>query len=101
MRGNCATLECTMKKRAGRTQTVGISVSKETLSLLKARADRLHGGNLSALVSEYAAQAKRDEAFDRAWAWYGGPEPTPAERLEILSEILGAPKKKAKKKVAA
>ena len=91
-----------MKKRAGRTQTVGISVSKETIALLKARADRLHGGNVSALITEYAAQAKRDEAFDRAWAWYGGPEPTAEERLEILSEILGAPtKKKAKKNKAA
>jgi hypothetical protein len=89
------------KRRAGKTQTIGVSVSKETLALLKERADRLHGGNVSALITEYAAQARRDEAFDRAWAWYGGPEPTPEERLEILSEILSAPKRKAKKKAAA
>ena len=89
------------KKRAGQTRTVGISVNDETLTLLKKRADRLHGGNLSALIAEYAAQAKRDEAFDRAWAWYGGPEPTPEERIAILSEMLGAPRKKAKKKAAA
>jgi len=83
-----------MKRRPGKTKTIGISVTKETLALLKKRANRLHGGNVSALITEYAEQAKRDEAFDRAWAWYGGPEPTPEERIEILSEILGVPKKK-------
>jgi hypothetical protein len=89
-----------MKKRPGNTTTIGISVTKATLSLLKTRADRLHAGNVSALITEYAEQAKRDEAFDRAWAWYGGPEPTPEERVEILSEILGVTKKNRKRRAA-
>ncbi len=41
--------------------------------MLRKRAKRLHGGNVSAVFAELITEIKRREAWDRAVAWYGGP----------------------------
>jgi len=79
-----------MAKRAGVTEKVSLSVNREDLAVLKKRAKRLHGGNVSAVFAELIAEIKRREAWERAVAWYGGPlELTDEERASIDREILG------------
>ena len=70
-----------MKKtrRAGATETFSVSVDRETKRRLKALARARHRGNVSALITELSVEGERQAAFDHAWKWYGGPEPTPEE----------------------
>lgn len=46
-------------RRAGATETFSVSVDAETKRALRALADRDFGGNLSALVSDMAEEARR------------------------------------------
>ena len=79
-----------MAKRAGVTKKVSLSVNREDLAVLKNRAKRLHGGNVSAVFAELIAEIKRREAWDRAIAWYGEPiEISDEERMGIDRELLG------------
>jgi hypothetical protein len=77
-----------MKKprRAGATQTFSVSVDRQTKRTLKALARERHRGNVSALITELAREGERQAAFERAWRWYGGPEPTPEESAAIRAE---------------
>ena len=63
-----------------------MSVDTATRERLKALAIERHEGNVSALITELAAEGERQAAFERAWAWYGGPEPTDAERSSLHAE---------------
>ena len=78
-----------MKKtrRAGASKTIGISLDAVTKRALKALAAERHGGNVSALVTEMTADAVRRAAFERAWKWYGGAEPSEAVRTKIDREL--------------
>jgi len=79
-----------MAKRAGITKKVSLSVNREDLAVLKKRAKRLHGGNVSAVFAELIAEIKRRESWDRAVAWYGEPlELSDEERASIDRELLG------------
>jgi hypothetical protein len=73
-------------RRAEATETFSVSVDAETKRRLKALAKARHGGNVSALITELAREGERQAAFDRAWRWYGGPEPTPDETAAIRAE---------------
>ena len=42
---------------------------------------------MSALITEMTAAAVRQAAFDRAWRWYGGSEPSKAVRTKIDAEL--------------
>jgi hypothetical protein len=74
-------------RRAGASETVGVSLDPETKRNLKALADERYQGNVSAMITEMTADAVRRAAFERAWSWYGGPEPTDAERKAIDAEL--------------
>lgn len=79
-----------MSKRAGVTKKVSLSVHADDLAILKARARRLHHGNVSAVFAELIATAKRQEAWAKALAWYGKPiVMSEEERLQIDRELLG------------
>lgn len=92
------------RRRLGATETIGVSLDPGTKRALKALADERHGGNVSAMISEMAAAAVRQAAFEKAWSWYGGPEPTDAERTKLDRELdagwAHARKHAAKKKRA-
>jgi len=45
-----------------------------------------HHGNVSALTTELSVEGQRQGAFERAWKWYGGKEPTPEEAAAIRAE---------------
>jgi hypothetical protein len=92
-----------MTKRAGVTRKVSLSVNKADLAVLKKRAKRLHGGNVSAVFAELIAEIRRQEAWERATAWYGEPVVlSDGERETIDRELLGGerPKSARRKRVA-
>jgi hypothetical protein len=74
------------KRRAGATETFSVSVDRETKRRLKALATKRHQGNVSALITELALEGERQAAFERAWRWYGGPEPMEKESRAIRAE---------------
>jgi len=71
----------------GATETVGVSLDGETKRTLKALAQEKHQGNVSALITEMTAAAVQQAAFERAWRWYGGPEPTDAARDAVDAQL--------------
>jgi hypothetical protein len=75
------------RPRTGATETFSVSVDKETKRLLKARADRLYHGNMSALVAALGKQAERADAVERLIARAGGSTLTDAVRREIDREL--------------
>jgi hypothetical protein len=92
-----------MAKRAGITEKISVSVDRGDLVILRKRAKRLHGGNVSAVIAEIIARAKEQEGLAELLDWLGGPASmTKSEADEIDRELLGRPKspKKRKKKAA-
>ena len=88
-----------MGKRAGVTTKVSLSVHADDLAMLKARARRLHHGNVSAVFAELIATAKRQEAWAKALAWYGKPIVVrDDEREQIDRELLGETRPTAARK---
>jgi hypothetical protein len=95
------------RRRAGATETFSVSVDAATKRALKARADRLHGGNMSALITELGRDAERADAVDRLIARAGGSTLTDARRAEIDAELREGweharrkPKAKARRRAA-
>jgi len=71
------------RRRPGATETFSVSVDRKTKQRLKTLAEQMHGGNVSALITELSIEGERQAAFERAWRWYGGPEPTAREAAAI------------------
>ncbi len=80
-------MKAKMTRRRGATATVGVSLDPATKRKLKALAKKRTQGNVSALITEMTEEAMRQAAFDRAWQWYGGPEPSDATRAKIDANL--------------
>jgi hypothetical protein len=89
-----------MKKRAGVTQKISVSLSRSDLASLKKRAKRLYAGNVSAVIAELAADAALLEGMHELVGWLGGPSLTDRERKELDREWSG-PKRARKSRKAA
>ena len=73
--------------RAGRTEKVSISFDRSDLKLLRARARRLYGGNLSAVVTEGVRRIRDEEGRQALVAWLGeAADAEPADLEAILGE---------------
>lgn len=90
-----------MAARAGKTVTFSISVDEETQRILKTEAERSYGGNVSALVSAIAKEAKRQAALDWLLQRAQQRPMTTAERDALLAEIDGKPAPKRRRGKAA
>jgi len=90
-----------MKGRPGKTATFSVSVDEETQRILKTEARRNYGGNVSALVSAIAKEAKRQSALDWLLQRSGAATMTDAERDALLAEIDGKPMPKRRRRRAA
>jgi post-segregation antitoxin (ccd killing protein) len=90
----CVIAIVTMKPRTGKTATFSISVDVATQRILKEEAKRSYGGNVSALVSAIAKEAKRQASLD--WLLQGATSVTTAERHVFLAEIDGPIKRRRK-----
>jgi hypothetical protein len=92
-----------MKQRQGVTVKISISLSRSDLASLKKRAKRLYAGNVSAVISELAADAALLEGMHELVSWLGGPSLTDRERKEIDREWSTqncAPKRARKSRAA-
>ena len=81
-----------MKKRDGVTEKISISLSRSDLASLKKRAKRLYSGNVSAVISELAADAALLEGMHELVGWLGGPSLTDRERKAIDLEWANQPR---------
>jgi hypothetical protein len=57
--------------RAGRTEKVSVSVDRADLSIIRRRARRLYGGNLSAVIAEGVRRIKEEEGREALVSWLG------------------------------
>ncbi len=93
--------------RSALTEKVSVSLKKEDLKVLRKRAKRLYGGNLSALLGDFAKLAKYEEGADRLIDWLTedykpGPEALMVVEAEWRAPLPAAPKKRrARRKKAA
>jgi hypothetical protein len=77
----------TKSRRAGATETFSVSVDPETKQALRALADLEFGGNLSALVTEFAEEARRRLAAGRFLRGLGIPNLSPTEAKALEAEV--------------
>jgi hypothetical protein len=79
-----------MKKgrRAGATETFSVSVDPETKRALRALANQDFSGNLSALVTDLAEEARRRMAADAYLHRHGVAAPAKVEADALEKEIL-------------
>ncbi len=89
------------QRRAGATETFSVSVDPETKAALRALAESEFGGNMSALVTDLAEEARRRKAAGDYLQRHGIPKLTKrgAEDLqaEIAAEIAASRRAKDRK----
>jgi hypothetical protein len=92
------------QRRTGATETFSVSVDPETKQALRALADSAYGGNLSALVTDLAEDARRRMAAGNYLQRHGLPEVTSTEAAAIQTQIdreVSALRKRRTKRRAA
>jgi hypothetical protein len=91
-------------RRSGATETFSVSVDPETKEALRALADSEFGGNMSALVTDFAEEARRRKAAADYLRRHGIAKLTKrgAEELqaELAAELAAAKRKPGRGKVA-
>jgi hypothetical protein len=91
------------RRRAGATETFSVSVDPLTKRALRMLADSDYGGNLSAVITDFAAEARRRMAAGRFLKRHGIAPWTAAEadafEAEIAAEIM-ADRKRRRRRVA-
>lgn len=92
------------RRRIGATETFSVSVDPETKRALRALADAAFGGNLSALVTDFAEEARRRMAAGAYLHRHGIREAAPAEadaiQAQIDLEVSAWRKRKSKRRAA-
>jgi len=87
----------TKTRRAGATETFSVSVDRETKEALRGLADAEFGGNLSALVTDFAEEARRRKAAGDYLRRHGISKLSKPEAETLQSQIaveVAAAKKK-------
>lgn len=74
-------------RRAGATHTFSVSVDPETKQALRQLADHDYGGNLSAVVTDLAEEARRRMAAARYLERHKIPDLGPSEAAALEAEI--------------
>ncbi len=102
----CYTLSMNAKKsrRAGSTETFSVSVDAETKRALRALADKDFGGNISALVTDFAEEARRRLAAGEYLRRHRIPKLAVGEAVRIQAEIdreVASARKPRKRRAAA
>lgn len=102
----CYTVSMKPKKsrRAGATETFSVSVDPETKKALRALADEDFDGNLSALVTDFAEEARRRLAAGAYLRMHGIPKLTAKEADELQAELdreVASARKRRKRRSAA
>jgi hypothetical protein len=92
------------QRRTGATETFSVSVDPETKRALRALADSAFGGNLSALVTDLAEEARRRMAAGKYLQRHGVAAVTAKEadaiQSDINREVTASRKPRAKRRAA-
>ncbi|MBI3204770.1 MAG: hypothetical protein HYZ29_24760 [Myxococcales bacterium] len=83
-----------MKRKRGPVETFSVSVDANTKRILKAHAERVFDGNMSALISAFGREAEKRDATQWLIADSGGSTLTDELREELASEFHGRKKKR-------
>ena len=84
-----------MKKRAGGTTHLSISLATEEARILKRRAKRIYGGNVSRVVSDAIRYIAYEEGRDALIASFGGKGRLTPDEARRLDAEWGIPAKKS------
>src|SRR5215467_13941397 len=94
----------TKRRRPGVTETFSVSVAPETKRVLRQLADAEFGGNLSALVTDMAAEAGRRLAAGEYLRLLGVPALAPHEADALVAdlerEVAGGKKRRKRRRAA-
>lgn len=87
------------KRRKEQTGKVSVTVTADDLLLLRARAKRLHQGNLSAAVADGVSRLREEEATHRLLERLDAPALSDVRYAAIVAEWHGAsaPQKKTRR----
>ncbi|WP_394823450.1 hypothetical protein [Pendulispora albinea] len=85
-----------MKRKRGPVETFSVSVDAKAKKILKAHADRLFEGNMSALISAFAREAEKRDAMDWLIRDAGGSKLTDELREELAAEFRGTRKRRTR-----
>ena len=88
-----------MKKRAGKTTKISVSLDNRDAEYLRARAKRVHNGNVSAVVAEGIRRIQEEEGRRALGRWIDAHVPPATE--EELNAIRAEWRGKKKRKKAA
>ncbi|HEY1692852.1 MAG TPA: hypothetical protein VGG39_11860 [Polyangiaceae bacterium] len=83
-----------MRSRKRPVQTFSVAVDARTKRILKKHAERLFGGNMSALISAFGREAEKRDALDWLIRDSGGSTLTDELRGELDAEFGVARRKK-------
>jgi len=84
-----ARVRATLKPYFKETHITFIGVPNDSANYIK----RLRDATYARIASPARkTRAKRAAAFARAWAWYGGPEPSKVQKAKIDRELDGEPR---------
>jgi hypothetical protein len=76
--------------RPGRTEKISVSIGRSDLLVLRRRAKKLYGGNLSAAIAEAAGRIREEEGREALITWLGDASiTTTPEREAIRAEWQG------------
>jgi hypothetical protein len=75
------------QRRIGATETFSVSIDPQTKAILRARARRLYGGNMSALITDLGREVEKRDAFERIREWAGGSLLRDEDRARIDAEL--------------
>ncbi|MBI2395314.1 MAG: hypothetical protein HYV09_37440 [Deltaproteobacteria bacterium] len=89
-----------MAKRAGVTEKISVSVNRDDMAIIRKRAKRLYGGNVSAVIAEVIARAKAQEQLSDLLDWLGGPAPMSKEVEEEIDRELAGQRRKRRTRAA-
>jgi len=82
-------------KRTGKMETFSVSVSSETKARLRKAAERIYGGNVSALIEAIALEADRQNALD--WLLRRVPRIDDNAFEAFMKEMTGPRRKRARR----
>jgi hypothetical protein len=83
-----------MARKKHTVTTFSVSVDASTKRVLKKHADRVFGGNMSALISAFGREAEKRDAMDWLIRDAGGSTLTDELREELDAEFAGTTRKK-------
>lgn len=89
-----------MKAKRAPVQTFSVAVDSRTKKILRAHADRLFGGNMSALISAFGREAEKRDAMHWLVEDSGGSSLTGELRMELAAEFRAPAPKKRKGRAA-